>query len=236
MASGSDPWRVLIVEDDATVAQVHGELVAAIPGFAVVAVATTAAEAERILATLGADLLLLDLGLPGGDGVSLLRRLRARRDPVEAIAVTAANQASVVRTMLHLGALDYLVKPFDPERLHDALRAFDRRMASLRQGVLEQTQVDQVRGGRPRPLPLPRDLNDETLARVGAALAAAGRPMTAQDVGSATGLARVTVRRYLEYLVTVGRASVDAEPTGPGRPRKAYAAVHIARVGHPRTM
>jgi response regulator of citrate/malate metabolism len=47
-------------------------------------------------------------------------------------------------------------------------------------------------------------------------------PATAAEVAQLTGVSRVTARRYLEYLVTIGRAQVSIAPAGPGRPSKTY--------------
>ena len=113
-------WRVLVVEDDRVVARVHCKFVAQVPGFTPVGVAGTVAEAESMVATLHPDLLLLDLGLPDGSGIQLLRGLRARGSPVEAIAVTAATAGAVVRAAVHLGIVDYLVKPGTARRTSSA--------------------------------------------------------------------------------------------------------------------
>ena len=55
-----------------------------------------------------------------------------------------------------------------------------------------------------------------------AVLASARRPLTAEEVGRATGVARTTARRYLEYLVTIGETTVESQRVGPGRPFKSY--------------
>jgi response regulator of citrate/malate metabolism len=75
-------WRVLVVEDDRVVARLHCRFIARVPGFTAVGVATTAAQAQEMVRTLHPDLLLLDIGLPGENGVALLRRLRAAGNTV----------------------------------------------------------------------------------------------------------------------------------------------------------
>ena len=217
-------WRVLVVEDDAVVARLHCRFVARVPGFTPVGVAATAAQAEEMVRTLRPDLMLLDLGLPGLSGVGLLRRLRGRGEAVEAIAVTAATTTETVRATVQLGVVDYIVKPFDQDRLRKALGLFQRRMAMLAPGTLAQDQVDRIYSDGPNTHRwLPRDLAPDRLADVRALLEAAADPVSAAEVAGAVGIARVTARRYLEYLVTIGQAQLDMSSNGPGRPRKLYA-------------
>ncbi|WP_320668766.1 response regulator [Patulibacter defluvii] len=218
----SDPWRTLIVEDDPVVAEVHRRLVARTPGFAVVGVAATAAEALRLLPLKRPQLVLLDLGLPDHDGIALLRALRRAEAAVEVIAITAARDSDSVRDCVHLGVVDYLVKPFTPERLQEGLIRFRDRILMLRAAALDQSAVDAVAGTRTVGDGLPRDLAAETLAEVRSALQAAGEGLTAAEVATLLGLHRVTARRYLEYLVTVREAESEAVAVGPGRPRKSY--------------
>ena len=81
------------------------------------------------------------------------------------IAVTAARGAQVVRDCVHLGVVDYLVKPFAPERLRQALGLFAHRMQALHDGELAQGEVDRLcASGRKPARALPRDLAPETLA------------------------------------------------------------------------
>lgn len=216
-------WRTLIVEDSAAVAEVHRRLVASTPGFAVAGVARTGAEARCMTGLHHPHLILLDLGLPDIDGLQLLRALRGAREPVEVIAVTAARGAGVVRDCVHLGVVDYLVKPFAPERLRQALGLFAHRMRALHEGELAQAEVDRLcASGRRVPRVLPRDLAPDTLAAVRETLERSVAPLTAADVARATGVARVTARRYLEYLDACGEVSTLTSRAGPGRPSKAY--------------
>jgi two-component system, CitB family, response regulator DctR len=216
-------WRVLIIEDDPDVAYLHRRLVARVPGFEVVGTATNNHDALSEIARTRPHLLLLDLTLRGADGVALLRRLRASGDTTEVIAVTASRKANVVRSLIHLGVIDYLVKPFTPERLHQALAAFRQRVASFGPAELTQQEVDVLRAtGRSDRRWLPKGLSEPALEQVRAALSRSGEPMTAAVVADSAGMARVTVRRYLEYLVSIQQAGCRAEAHGPGRPRKVY--------------
>src|SRR3954451_4197077 len=219
-------WRVLVVEDDPVVARLHCRFVKRIAGFSPVGVASNAAQAQQMVGTLRPDLVLLDIGLPGQSGLALLRRLRADDLRVEAIVVTAATAASTVHAAVQLGAVDYLVKPFDEERLRKSVLLFQRRMAMLGGAQLSQSEVDRLCSNGPNALRwLPRTLSSTRLDEIRALLDRNARQVTADEVATETGVARVTARRYLEYLVTTGHATMEPVPTGRGRPRHLYESV-----------
>ncbi|HZQ63944.1 MAG TPA: response regulator [Gaiellaceae bacterium] len=217
------PWRVLIVEDDPTIASLHGRLVDGSPGFRTVGVASTGEEAYTLVTDIRPDLAIVDLSMPGSDGLSFLRRLRREGHETEVIVVTAVREARIVREVMHLGVVDYLVKPFAPERLQQSLAAFLARVRTLRRPRLTQDEVDRVQASGAARLPrLPKGLKRSTLVAVRRVLDASDRPLSAVEVGEAVGVARVTARRYLEYLEVIGAVDVERECSGPGRPRNRY--------------
>jgi DNA-binding response OmpR family regulator len=116
---------ILVVEDDAAI---RDGVVAGLAGagFAV-RTATTHAEGVRAMPQDGIDLILLDLVLPGGDGLDLLARLRAVR-PERAVIIMTARGAEPDRVKgLRQGADDYLVKPFGLDELLARVEAVLRR-------------------------------------------------------------------------------------------------------------
>ena len=216
-------WRAIVLEDDPTVAEIHRRVVNDTPGFTVVGMAETTEKATRLIANLHPDLMLLDLMLPGRDGVSLLRALRVGGTPIEVVAVTASASSEVVRATVHLGVVDYLVKPFTPDRLRRALGLVVHRLLSPTAARLAQEQVDALcASGRPPMRWLPKDLSVERVDEVRRVLAGDLSPLSAEEVARRVGVARVTARRYLEYLVAIEEAAVDQIVDGPGRPRKGY--------------
>lgn len=217
-------WRVMIVEDDHVVARLHCRFVSRVPGFSPAGVAETVAQAQSMISSLHPDLLLLDLGLPDQSGIELLRRLRAQGESVEAIAVTAASATPLVRDTVHLGVLDYLVKPFDQERLRKSLALFQRRMSMLSGHQLGQPDLDRICSDGPNAHRwLPRDLSADRLEQIQRSLGIVEQPVTAADLAARIGISRVTARRYLEYLATIGWARISTVASGPGRPTKTYA-------------
>lgn len=119
--------RLLFVEDDPDIADaVRRNLERS--GFTV-DLAGDLAEAVASLDSQRYELVLLDLGLPDGDGLDLVRRLRRRRDPVPILILTARDAVRERVAGLEAGADDYLVKPFAHEELVARIRALLRRPA-----------------------------------------------------------------------------------------------------------
>jgi len=116
--------RVLLVEDDVSVA---GAMESALRrrGYDVVRAATVA----EALAAPSVDLVLLDLGLPDGDGIEVCRELRRRDDHVAIIAVTARGEERDRVIGLRIGADDYVVKPYSMAELQARMDAVLRRVA-----------------------------------------------------------------------------------------------------------
>jgi len=115
--------RVLIIEDNERLSLLLAEGLAR-RGFSCDA-AGSLAEADDFLAVTGYDALVLDLGLPDGDGVDWLRALTADHAPV--LVLTARASIGERVTGLDAGADDYMVKPADPDEIAARLRALLRR-------------------------------------------------------------------------------------------------------------
>ena len=94
------------------------------PRFQVVQTFTDGRAALGWLLQNPADLLILDVYMPGLTGMELLQRLRAQQVETDALMVTAANDARTVDSLLKLGVVDYLVKPFTVERFQQGLDTF----------------------------------------------------------------------------------------------------------------
>ncbi|HTN49088.1 MAG TPA: response regulator [Burkholderiaceae bacterium] len=117
--------RVLIVDDDADVRRMLLEYLGA-HGYEVAA-AADGAQMRAELEKARPDVVLLDVGLPGEDGLSLARYLRERH-PVGIIMVTAADGVVDRVVGLEMGADDYVAKPFDPRELRARLKSVLRRV------------------------------------------------------------------------------------------------------------
>lgn len=117
--------RILIVEDDLRLARGMAALLAA-ESFAV-DVAHNAEDAAQFAATEPFNAIILDLGLPQGDGLDLLKTLRRRGDVTPIMIVTARDGLDDRVAGLDSGADDYMVKPFHPRELASRIRALVRR-------------------------------------------------------------------------------------------------------------
>jgi response regulator of citrate/malate metabolism len=99
----------------------------------------------------------------------------------------------------------------------------------VRDGELAQVEVDRLCASGRRPArALPRDLAPETLAAVRSTLRGSAAPLSASAVAERAGVARVTARRYLEFLAVSGEVATESLRAGPGRPTKAYGFVRGA--------
>src|SRR5512147_1472189 len=116
--------RILIVDDDRDVRESMGEYLQG-HGYEV-ALAEGGEAMRKAFAAAVPDVVLLDLNLPGEDGLSLARWLRAEHD-VAIIMVTAAGEVVDRVIGLEVGADDYLAKPFDPRELRARLKSVLRR-------------------------------------------------------------------------------------------------------------
>jgi len=131
--------RILLVEDDQMIGQAIQTALRQ-DGHAVDWVRDGNA-ADAALAAGRFDLVLLDLGLPGRDGVSLLRLIRSRRDATPVLVITARDAIADRIAGLDAGADDYLVKPFDLDELAARMRALLRRSAGRGEPVIEHGRI-----------------------------------------------------------------------------------------------
>ncbi|CAM2919117.1 response regulator [Streptomyces albus] len=222
-------FRVLVVEDDPVAADAHALYVSRVPGFEVAATAHSRAAALRALEEDGpVDLILLDLYLPDGNGLELLRSLRAAGHAEDVFAVTSARDLAVIREGVSLGVVQHVLKPFTFRTLSDRLLRYAdfRTTAEERGEAVSQDEVDRalsVLRAAPASSALPKGLSAPTLGRVTARLrAAAEEGLTASEAATALGVNRITARRYLEHLVATGHADRHQRYGQVGRPEHHY--------------
>ena len=126
--------RILVVDDEAPVREVLTEYFST-EGYAVEA-ATSGLEALSAVSGGRADLVLLDVRMPGLDGVQVLRRIREMSTSLPVIMVTANEDVTLARETLTLGAFDYVAKPFDFDYLDRAVAAGLARVADKAQAAV----------------------------------------------------------------------------------------------------
>jgi two-component system CitB family response regulator len=215
--------RTLIVDDDFRVARVHAAIVGQVPGFEVVGLAHTAADAVVTARERSPDLVLLDEYLPDRRGTAVARDLAAA-----VIMVTAADDARTVRGAIAAGAVNVVLKPFSPGVLAAKLVAFARCWNQLGgAGPMAQPDVDRafavLHEGDAASAPLPKGRSAVTAEAVVEALRTAGGPLTAIAVAELTGVSRATAQRYLSDLARAGRVDLRLRYGTTGRPEHEYA-------------
>ncbi len=131
--------RLLIVEDDDIVADAIARALTA-ASFVVHRVAT-AEHAKTLLATESFDMAVVDIGLPGTDGLSLIRRIRGAGQTLPTLILTARCTLNDKVKALDLGADDFLSKPFEPAELVARCRALVRRTGGVLSGVVRLNRL-----------------------------------------------------------------------------------------------
>ena len=207
--------HILIVDDEPKIVRlVHDFLSAA--GFAVTT-ARTGEEALMRIRTEPPDLVVLDLGLPGLDGLDVTRTIR-RAGALPIIMLTARDDETDKLVGLELGADDYVTKPFSPRELVARVRAVLRRHAAggerelLRAGdlLLDVPRMQATRSGEPI------DLTATEFALLSAMARQPGRVFTrSQLLDAIHGVAFESYERAIDAHVKNIRRKLEPEPRAP---------------------
>ena len=207
--------RILIVDDEPKIVRLVADYLDA-AGFAVT-IAGSGDEALMRVRTESPDLVVLDLGLPGLDGLDVTRRLR-RDGEVPIIMLTARDDETDRIIGLELGADDYVTKPFSPRELVARVRAVLRRHAgashaeTLRAGALE-LDVPRMRLAREGE---PIDLTATEFALLAAMARHPGRVFTrSQLLDAIHGVAFESYERAIDAHVKNLRRKIEPVPHDP---------------------
>ncbi len=223
-----NPVRVLIVEDDLRISELHRRFTEKIQGFEVVGISNTIADAEDMTEILVPDLVLLDLFFPEGNGLDLLRKLRTRAVPVDVILITAAREMHSLREAIRGGVFDYIVKPVVLGRFQASMEKYREYFGSLgASGTVDQQEIDRLfrpELGRQFDDPqMPKGIDRLTLKKIKKVFESfSDKNFSAEEVAEQLGLSRSTARRYLEFLVGEGFLAADLLYGVVGRPERRY--------------
>lgn len=218
--------RVIVVEDDHLVAQLNAACLQQIEGVSVEGIFSNGSEALEYLRENPVELAVVDVYMPICTGVELLRKLRGLGIPTAVIMITAATEMKIVGEAMRLGIEDYIIKPFAYDRLQEAVQKFmDKNDLVNSRTRASQAVVDRLLGNdsSSQPRELPKGLNARTLESIRTLLdQSPDGDHTCESLSASSGLSRVTVRHYLNYLIETGvlTSAIDYE-TG-GRPRVLY--------------
>ena len=209
--------RILIIEDDPMVAMIHKEYFKKKDLANDLNHVSTLGEAKTFLEKFDADLVVLDNYLTDGQGVEYLPELKGY--PI--IMITAANDIQTVEAALTNGVVDYLVKPFTYERFSQAVDKVQDYVSLLSKEKINQDLIDDyLNSGRVEEEEdsLPKGLSRITLRKVLENIQEHEAGFTTQQVADELDISRITIRKYLNYLVNINVLSEDAEYYTSGRP------------------
>ena len=210
--------RVLVIDDDFRVADLHRSIVDRHPGFATLPAARTLREAAEAVRTSTPDLLLVDAYLPDGDGIGFLRTI-----DVDAIVLSAATDAATIRRALRAGALGYLEKPFEARALTSFLDRYARfRNLLSSDRPVRQEEIDRALGilaGDATPSVSRSATEQLILDSLG------GGEASSSDIAERSGISRATAQRHLSSLAARGLIDVRLRYGTTGRPEHLYALV-----------
>lgn len=219
-------YKVLIVEDDPMVAMINEQYIKRNKNFEIIGKCNDGLSALDFLQNNAVDLLILDVFMPKMDGFETLRRVRNKQITVDAIMVTAANDRESLEEALHLGIVDYLVKPFTFDRFQMALEKYIAQNNALKDiDTLNQKSIDHIiDNSRKKSEDLfPKGIQEKTLELIKEYLRAnANCWFTGDEIAEKVGLTGVTVRRYMNYLAESGRVIGEMNYETGGRPCMRY--------------
>lgn len=225
--------NVLIIEDDFWIAGIHKEQVEEIPSFNVCQIAKSKEEALTFLKRCPTSslphLILLDIYIPDVCGLDLFKDLRSTYNTIDIIVITAANDYSTIMATKRGGAFDYIIKPVDEKRFNFALNRYAIFFEQTRYTEdFNQQDVDQIFHVGPELIEkdepnLPKGIDPLTLEEIITFLENdAYDAMTATDISKSLGMSRSTIRRYMEYLVSINKAKAELNYGNIGRPLRQY--------------
>ena len=218
-------YKVLVVEDDPMVRMINEQYVRMNKDFCIASSVKNGQEALDYLKENKVDLVILDVFMPFMNGVEFLKKLREQKLKTEVIMVTAANDTATLEETMHLGVIDYLVKPFALERFQVALEKFTAKMNAISgSSVLDQNRIDSIISNSPhkKSKEYPKGIQEKTLHRIKSCFENKNGWQSVELIAEELGISIVTVRHYVNYLVKEGflQESINYE-TG-GRPSSLY--------------
>ena len=221
--------ETLIVEDDYHVASIHGAYLRRVDGFEVAGHASTLASGRAEVARLGPALVLLDIYLPDGNGLDLLRETLELVGPrPDFLVITAARDMTSVRAAMQLGAVHYLVKPFSYTQLEERLIAYRElsrrldRIGDAEEREAEQHEVDALYSLLRGPTGLPKGQSGPTMSTIRELLQRSAKDLSAAEIASVIGISRSTAQRYLAELARQGTVELRLHYGAAGRPEHRY--------------
>lgn len=221
--------KVIIVDDDPMVAEFNKRYIELVDGFEVAAIVHSADMALEMLENYEVDLILLDIFMPGMNGIEFLMKIRKSGKGVDVIVVTAACDQQTIMTALRFGAVDYIIKPFEFERLNEALVNYKELIHIMtEQKIINQDDLDNYVLGKEHPSNFqpPKGIDRNTLKMVWEGVQSFKQnAFSTEEMAAAVGVSRVSMRKYLEFMKQIGVLKLELIYGTIGRPVYKYRCV-----------
>lgn len=219
--------EVMIIEDDPMVREINSKFLRKIEGFTLYQAVSNITEAKKAITSKKPDLILLDVFLPNENGIDLLRWIRKEEILVDVILITADKAINRVEEAFRYGAVDYLIKPFTFERFKEALFKFKERHYKFSENeYIEQNELDKLMLNKrlsEGEESYTKGFNKYTYKSIVKCIDSWDNEyFTSEEVAERLGIARVTVRKYLEFMEKEGKVSKLIEYGKIGRPQYKY--------------
>ena len=208
--------RLLIVDDHPLTRDALASLLAQ-HGFDIAGQAADGTEAIRLAGELAPDVILLDLSMPGLDGLDALPRLREAAPGCEVVVLTADGTEENLLAAIRGGAAGYLLKSEPPERIVEFLRGVGRGEAAL-SGAIARRLVEQLRAGGGRETGVPDSIDAVLSAREVEVLLLLDERLDTDEIAKRLFISEHTVRSHVKSVlaklgVSSRREAVEALST-----------------------
>ncbi|WP_075181056.1 two-component system response regulator DcuR [Pantoea sp. 1.19] len=222
--------NVLVVDDDAMVAELNRCYIGQLPGFTCCGSASTLQQAQEFIQNraLAIDLILLDIYLQQDNGLDLLPLLRQSGRESDVIVISSAADAATIKTSLHYGVVDYLIKPFQFARFEEALRGWQQKKNAMdKLPYYEQSELDKLLHGslpaQSETQRLPKGLTPQTLRTLCQWIEAhPAEEFSTDELAAAVNISRVSCRKYLIWLADSHILFTSIHYGATGRPVYRY--------------
>lgn len=222
-------YHTIIVEDDPMVCAINRQYLASMLQFKLEATFSNGHDALLWLSEHQTDLAIVDYYMPVMNGAEFLRACHGSGFRFGTIMITAADSAAEITESLSLGVLDYIVKPFTFDRFQQALQKYIQIADLARQTgtTLSQEEIDHLTAPAGSSLSsaaaLAKGIQAKTLDTVRAYMRAhAGEYLTCEEIAKDTDLSRITIRRYVNYMLENHEISSRMDYSTGGRPSIRY--------------
>ena len=212
----SDAIRLLIADDHLIVRQGLRLILETEDGFELVGEASDGAEAVKLAGELHPDVILMDLRMPGMDGLTAIERLAEKQPEIAVVILTTFNEDELMVRGLRAGAKGFLLKDTDRETLFDSIRAAARGETLLKPDVMARLLAQTQTPGGAKPQPESVDLTEREME----VLQAAAQGKTSKEIAFELGISERTIKAHLgsiyQKLAVDSRAAAIAAAASRG--------------------